>query len=221
MNPIFFTGPDIRARPEPDQPAGSLAFSGKESSLSNTADGAILRLGYTIQLVPGVHVSISGISGEIVFRQPNVLQLGVAVDPRCYVIDTDHKFQFGPQYTIQGQLWLPLTLTALETAERLRNGRLPEFAITLHASVFVNKQTGLYDACRLDTPQGPIQLSADRDIWQSQVRAVFLHGQRVGGNSAGGDEDGTLGSRVGTARRRVDQPCARRRDGLQELRQRG
>ena len=48
----------------------------------------------------------------------------------------------------------------------------------MHASVFVkNKRTGLYDACRLDTPQGPIQLSADRDIWQSQVRAVSPMGR--------------------------------------------
>lgn len=176
MNSVYFTGPDNDARPRSQQAAGSLNFPGNEISLSKTADGAMLRLGYVMHLVPGVHVSISGITGEIAFlRHQSALQLGIAFDPDCYVVDTDHQFQGGArQSIIRGQLRLPLTLGALEAAERFRDGAPPEFAITLRATAFVgNKETERFDACRLDfAPIGPIQLHADRDTWQRQIRNV-------------------------------------------------
>lgn len=177
MHGFYFIGPDNDARPRSGQEAGSLAFSEKEILLSKTADGAMLRLGYVMHLVPSVHVSISCITGEVAFRgkQPPDLQLGIAFDPHCYVVDTDHEFQHGVrQLLVRGQLQLPLTLAALEAAERFRDGAPPEFVITLHASVFVeNKEAGRFDACRLDlAPSGPLQFQAHRDTWQNQIRNV-------------------------------------------------
>lgn len=176
MIPVYFIGTDNDARPQSGQAAGNLAFPEKEVSLLKTADGAILRLGYVAHLFPGVCVSLSSITGDIAFcGRKSILHLGFVFDPICYVIDTDKEFICKThQSVIRGRLQLSLTLAALEAIERLRAGTSPEFTIALHASAFVlNKQTGLYDACRLQAGQlGGIQVHADRDIWQSQVRNV-------------------------------------------------
>jgi hypothetical protein len=174
--PIYFTGPNNDARPQPGRAAGSLEFSDKEIFLIKTADGAVLRFAYRMQLVPGVHVLLTAITAEIGFqgKQLHHLPLGIAVDPECHVIDTDYQFPMGGlrQFILSGNLQLPLTRAALEAAERIREGEPPAFTIVLHGSAFVaNKETGGYDLCRVDIAQpGPIQLRADRDVWQSQVR---------------------------------------------------
>jgi hypothetical protein len=86
-----------------------------------------IAVGYSITLIPDLHISVSSISGEIgVAGKQSRLALGVAVDPRCYVIDTSYKFPIGGvQSTIKGQLQLPLSLAALEAVERLRQGDPP------------------------------------------------------------------------------------------------
>ena len=103
------------------------------------------------------------------------MQLGIAIDPECHVIDTDYQFPIGlRQFILQGTLQLPLTLGALAMVERLREGGPLIFTATLHGSAFVaNKEAGGYNLCGLDAAQpGPLQLRADREIWQSQLRNV-------------------------------------------------
>lgn len=175
--PLYFTGSDNEARPQPGRAAGSLDISEKEIVLIKTAGGALLRFTYRIQLVPGVHVSLSAITADVGFqgKQMHHVQLGTAVDPECRVIDTDYKFPLGIRQSIlRGTLQLSLTSAELETAERLREGGPATFTITLHGSALVaNKETGGLDLCRVDIAHpGPIQLRADRDIWLSQVRSV-------------------------------------------------
>jgi len=138
----------------------------------------MLRLGYSMTLSPRLHISVSGITGEIgVAAKQSSLALGVAVDPRCYVIHTGHKFpNASPQSTIRGHLQFPLSLAALEAVERLRQGAPLDFTVVLHGSVFVyDNQTNLYDACRLQvdgSSDNPVQFRADRDNWIQQVHTV-------------------------------------------------
>jgi hypothetical protein len=74
---------------------------------------------------------------------------------------------------ITGCLQLSLTLGALETIERWRDRSPPEFDITLSGSVFVrDKDTGLYDGCRLQADSGSVRLHADRENWIQQLRNV-------------------------------------------------
>ncbi|MBW4091858.1 MAG: hypothetical protein HIU82_12245 [Proteobacteria bacterium] len=134
-------------------------------------------MSYVMHLDRGVRVTISGITAEIACRgkHPAPLPLGIATDPDCYVIDTDHEFAGGQrQFIIRGHLRLPLTFAALEAAERCRDGEPPDFAISMHASAFAeDKQTGRYDACRLDLNEpGPILIDVDRDTWHGQIRNV-------------------------------------------------
>ena len=62
--PLYFTGANNDARPQPGQPAGSVDLSEKDISLIKTAGGALLRFTYRMQLVPGVHVSLSAITAR-------------------------------------------------------------------------------------------------------------------------------------------------------------
>jgi hypothetical protein len=138
----------------------------------------MLRLGYSMILSSDLHISISGITGEIgVVTGQARLALGVAVDPQCYVIHTGYKFPSGgAQSTIKGHLRLPVSLAALEAVERLRHGAPPEFTVVLHGSVFVHdEETKLCDVCRLQidgSSDNPVQIRADRDNWIRQMRSV-------------------------------------------------
>src|SRR5258708_17289548 len=116
MNQLYFTGYDNKSKPNSDRAGGSISFPGQDISLVKTADGGMVRLGYSITLIPDLHISVSSISGEIgVVGKQSRRALGVAVDPRCYVINTGYKFPLGGvQSTIKGQLQLPLSLAALE-----------------------------------------------------------------------------------------------------------
>jgi hypothetical protein len=173
--PFYFTAHDNQARPQPGRAAGSFALSDRDFTLSKTAGGALLRLGYAIHLLPGVHVSLSGLTADVLFHgKPQVdLPLGLAGDPACHVIDTDHEFPIGVrQFIIQGHLRLPLTFDALEAIERFRDGGVPEIAVTMNATAFVkNKATGHYEACRLDfASPSPVRHALQRDAWLTQMR---------------------------------------------------
>jgi hypothetical protein len=177
VNPIYFTAHDNQARPTAAQAAGTFSLADRDFTLSKTAGGALLRLGYSMHLVPGVHVSLSGITAEFFFHgkhQPE-LPLGLATDPTCYVIDADHEFRGGVrQFIIQGHLRLPLGLEALEAIERHRDGEVPEIAVVMNATAFVkNKEAGHYEACKLDfASPGPIRHQLQRDAWLIQIRNV-------------------------------------------------
>jgi hypothetical protein len=139
-HPISFFAFDNAARPPSGTPAGRIIFSSQNISLSEIAGGALLRLNYTINLHPGLRISIRSITGELSLvgiRSPIPLPLGIAVDPQCHVIDTDYKFPSAErQQSINGCLQLPLSLATLETAERFRDGNPPEFVVFFHGSVF-------------------------------------------------------------------------------------
>jgi hypothetical protein len=174
MNQLHFIGYDNNSRPYPGQAAGAVSF-GQEIFLVKTAGGATLSLGYSMTLSDDLQISVSGITGEIgMVAKQSRLALGVAVDPRCHVIHTGFKFQTGVLSTIKGYLQLPLSFSALEAVEHLRQGDPPEFTVVLHGSVFVrDKQTKLYDVCRLQvngSSDNPVQFRADRDNWIQQMR---------------------------------------------------
>jgi hypothetical protein len=145
--------------------------------LWKTADGALLYLDYTINVNSDVHVSIASMTGEIAFcggRSP-ALQLGIAIDPDCHVIDTGHQFAGGAVNSlIKGQLRLPLTRAALEAIEHVRQGNTPKFEVGLHASAFVKtKEAGPLDLCRVDfADPGPIEIEVQRDSWQTELQKV-------------------------------------------------
>ena len=169
MNGLYFLACDGQSVPRPDQAAGRISFSGQEISLVKTADGASLRLGCTIELSRGLHVSMSGFTGEIGFvGRHSKIALGVGVDPECHVVRTGA--------TIKTKLWLPLSLAALETVERLRDGGPPEFTIVLRGSVFVlDEQPERWHARRLLAlvdGSADIRVRADRDRWIQEVRGV-------------------------------------------------
>lgn len=178
MNQVYFIGYDNYSRPFPNQAAGHIDFPGQRVSLSRTADGAMLRLDYSITLAPGLCISVSGITGEIGFTaNQSCLALGVALDPHCHVVHTGYKFATGAtQSTVQGYLQVPLSLTALEAVERLRQDIPPEFTVVMHGSVLVyDEQTNLYDACRFQVngnSYDAVRFRADRDNWVRQVRNV-------------------------------------------------
>ena len=177
MSNLFFTGYDNTTRPSHNQAAGTISFSDKQVCLFRTAGGAMLRLNYSMNLYPDLHISVSGITGEIgLVAKQSHLSLGIAIDPQCYVIHTGYKFQYGAQLEIKGNLQLPLSFAALEALERLRQGDSPEFTVVLHGSVFVhNEQTKLYDVCRLQvdgSSEKPVHFRVDRDNWIQQMRNV-------------------------------------------------
>ncbi len=182
MNQLYFIGYDNNSRPFPNQGSGKISFSGQEVSLARIAGGVMLWLGYSINLRDDLHVSISGISGEIGVAKGSLppLTLGIAIDPQCHVIDTGYKFPGlptgEPQTMVRGHLRLPLSLAALETVERLRQGEPFEFTVVMRGSVFVHdKQTKLYETCRFQvgiSSGTPIQFRADRDNWIQQMRNV-------------------------------------------------
>lgn len=177
MNQLYFFRYDNRSLPAGH--AGQISFLDR-IAIIRTAGGATLRLSYTMALsTDDLEVSISGITGEIDFRKehflvPPPLPLGVAVDPQCYVVHTGYKFPSGPaQTTINGSLHLPLSLSALEEMERIRDGGQPELSIILHGCVFVrDRQTKLYDACRVEVQNSPIKLAINRDNWIQQICSV-------------------------------------------------
>ena len=121
-----------------------------------------------------------------------LLHAGYAIDPQCHVIDTGYKFPGlptgEPQTMVRGHLRLPLSLAALETVERLRQGEPFEFTVVMRGSVFVHdKQTKLYETCRFQvgiSSGTPIQFRADRDNWIQQWQRVS-DGEHPGGNPAG------------------------------------
>ena len=178
MNQLYFTGYDNNSRPFPNQVAGHIDFPVQRVFLVRTADGAMLRLDYSITLAPGLCVSVSGITGEIgVMANQSRLALGVAIDPQCHVIHTGYKFPNGvAQSTIKGHLQIPLSLAALEAMERLRQGSSPEFTVVMHGSVLVyDEQTKQYDLCRFQVngnSHDAVHFRADRDNWIQQVRNV-------------------------------------------------
>src|ERR1700732_2123163 len=124
MNQLSFVRYDNNLLPS--GPAGRISFSDRVS-LVRTADGAMLRLGYTMALSSVLEILISGITGEIGFVTKNSpLALGVAVDPRCHTIHTGYKSPIGlAESTIEGRLRLPLSFAGLEAMERLREGGQP------------------------------------------------------------------------------------------------
>lgn len=176
QQPIYFVSYDNMSRPPPSQAVGNLIVSGREVSLVAVAGGAELRLGYTINLVPGLRLSISSITAEIgIAGQPSPIRLGVAIDPLSHVIDTDYIFPLGQKHTmIRSNVGLLLSLASLEAIERIRAFQAPEFTLLLHGTAMVHENaTGHDHICCLQVGSGmPIQFHADRDIWVQHVRNV-------------------------------------------------
>jgi hypothetical protein len=172
QQPIYFVSYDNVSRPPPSQAVGNLIVSGREVSLVAVAGGAELRLGYTMNLAPGLRLSISSIAAA---RQQTAIRLGVAVDPLSHVIDTDYVFPHGQKHTmIRSNVRLPLSLASLEAIERIRAFQAPEFTLLLHGTAMVHENaTGLDHICCLQVGSDmPIQFYADRDIWVQHVRNV-------------------------------------------------
>jgi hypothetical protein len=195
MSPIrqvHFTAFDLDSRPRGGRSAGVIHFAPEMVRLEKAAGGALLTLGYTVHLNPDLSVSICNVTGEVYFQstQQSSTALGIAADPESHVVHTGYKFPHGETASrITGCLRLPLSLAALETIERLREGGAADFQLTVHGSAFVfDIAEKTWDASRFQV-EGGMPSSV-----QIQVRTRSLDstgsGSIAGGECAGGDPAG-------------------------------
>jgi hypothetical protein len=176
MNQLSFIAYDNAPRPIGSVSAGNVSFPSEKVWLQKFAGGALLHLGYQINFVQEINVSISNITGEIYFVTPqSSVALGLATNPGNHVINSNYKFPgIGQaQSIINSSLQLPLSSAGVETIEKLRSSSEAKFRITFRGSALVfNKSERSWDACRLEIIPDAIELHVSRDHWIQQVRNV-------------------------------------------------